>query len=46
MYCDKIRHRHSQELVATGLTPVEFDILLITSKHHTIRYTSYRKNSL
>ena len=30
MYYDKIRHRHSQVLAATGLTPAEFDALLIT----------------
>ena len=34
MYYDKIRHRHSQVLAATGLTPVEFEALLITFKHH------------
>ena len=32
MYYDKIRHRHSQVLAATGLTPVEFEALLITFK--------------
>lgn len=32
MYYDKIRHRHSQVLAATGLIPVEFDALLITFK--------------
>ena len=30
MYYDKIRHRHSQVLAATGLTPIEFEALLIT----------------
>ena len=34
MYYDKIRHRHSQVLAATGLTPEEFDALLITFKYH------------
>lgn len=34
MYYDKIRHRHSQVLAATGLTPAEFDALLITFKYH------------
>ena len=34
MYYDKIRHRHSQVLAATGLTPVEFDALLVTFKYH------------
>ena len=34
MYYDKIRHRHSQVLAATGLPPVEFDALLITFKYH------------
>jgi len=29
MYYDKIFHRHSQVLAATGLTPVEFEALLI-----------------
>ena len=29
MYYDKIYHRHTQVLAATGLTPAEFDALLI-----------------
>ena len=36
MYYDKIRHRHSQVLAATGLTPVEFEALLITFKSITV----------
>ncbi len=38
MYYDKIRHRHSQVLAATGLTPAEFDALLITFKYHWDEY--------
>ena len=38
MYYDKICHRHSQVLAATGLTPVEFEALLITFKHHWDEY--------
>ena len=38
MYYDKIRHRHSQVLAATGLTPVEFDALLVTFKCHLDEY--------
>ena len=34
-------HRHSQVLAATGLTPVEFDALLITFKHHWDEYYSH-----
>lgn len=34
MYYDKIRYRHSQVLAVTGLTPAEFDALLITFKYH------------
>lgn len=30
MYYDKICYRYTQMLVATGLTPAEFDALLIT----------------
>ena len=41
MYYDKIRHRHSQVLAATGLTPVEFEALLITFKHHWDEYYSH-----
>ena len=41
MYYDKIRHRHSQVLAATGLTPVEFDALLITFKYHWDEYYSH-----
>ena len=40
MYYDKIRHRHSQVLAATGLTPAEFDALLITFKYHWDEYTA------
>ena len=36
MYYDKIRHRDSQVLAATGLTPVEFDALLVTFSNHSI----------
>lgn len=43
MYYDKIRHRHSQVLAATGLTPVEFDALLITFKYHWDEYYSHCK---
>lgn len=38
MYHDKIRHCHSQVLVATGLTPIEFEALLITFKYHWEEY--------
>ena len=38
MYYDKIRHRHSQVLAATGLTPAEFDALLITFKYHWMNF--------
>ena len=38
MYYDKIRHRHSQVLAATGLTPAKFDALLITFKYHGKKY--------
>lgn len=38
MYYDQIRHRHSQVLAATGLTPVEFDALLVTFKYHWDEY--------
>lgn len=41
MYYDKIRHRHSQVLAATGLTPAEFDALLITFKYHWDEYYSH-----
>ena len=41
MYYDKICHRHSQVLAATGLTPVEFDALLITFKYHWDEYYSH-----
>lgn len=41
MYYDKIRHRYSQVLAATGLTPVEFDALLITFKYHWEEYYSH-----
>ena len=41
MYYDKIRHRHSQVLAATGLTPVEFDALLITFKYHWDEYYNH-----
>ena len=41
MYYDKIRHRHSQVLAATGLTPVEFDALLVTFKYHWDEYYSH-----
>ncbi len=41
MYYDKIRHRHSQVLAATGLTPVEFDALLVTFKYHWDDYYSH-----
>ena len=41
MYYDKIRCRHSQVLAATGLTPVEFDALLITFKYHWDEYYSH-----
>ena len=41
MYYDKIRHRHRQVLAATGLTPVEFDALLITFKYHWDEYYSH-----
>lgn len=41
MYYDKISHRHSQVIAATGLTPVEFDALLITFKHHGDEYYSH-----
>ena len=41
MYYDKIRHRHSQVLAATGLTSVEFEALLITFKHHWDEYYSH-----
>ena len=41
MYYDKIRHRHSQVLAATGLTPAEFDALLITFKYHWDDYYSH-----
>ena len=41
MYYDKIHHRHSQVLAATGLTPVEFEALLITFKHHWDEYYSH-----
>lgn len=41
MYFDKIRHRHSQVLAVTGLTPVEFDALLITFKYHRDKYYSH-----
>ena len=41
MYYDQIRHRHSQVLAATGLTPVEFDALLVTFKYHWDEYYSH-----
>ncbi|WP_221659207.1 transposase family protein [Bacteroides salyersiae] len=41
MYYNKIRHRHSQVLASIGLTPVEFDSLLITFKHHWDEYYSH-----
>ncbi|WP_242507781.1 DDE transposase family protein [Parabacteroides goldsteinii] len=41
MYYGKIRHRYSQELAATGLTPAEFDALLITFKYHWEEYYSH-----
>ena len=41
MYYDKIRHRYSQVLAATGLTPAEFDALLITFKYHWDEYYSH-----
>jgi len=41
MYYDKIRHRNSQVLAATGLTPVEFDALLTTFKYHWDEYYSH-----
>ena len=41
MYYDKIRHRHSQVLAATGLTPAEFDALLTTFKYHWDEYYSH-----
>lgn len=41
MYYDKIRHLHSQVLTATGLTPVEFDALLITFKYQWKEYYSH-----
>lgn len=41
MYYDKIRHRHSQVLAATGLTPVEFDALLVAFKYHWDEYYSH-----
>ena len=41
MYYDKIHHRHSQVLAATGLTPVEFEALLITFEYHWEEYYSH-----
>lgn len=41
MYYDKIRHRLSQILAAIGLTPIEFEVLLITFKYHREEYYSY-----
>ena len=41
MYYDKILHRHSQVLAATGLTPIEFEALLITFKYHWEEYYSH-----
>ena len=41
MYYDKIRHRNNQVLAATGLTPVEFDALLVTFKYHWDDYYSH-----
>lgn len=41
MYDDKIRHRHSQVLAATVLTPIEFEALLITFKYHWEEYYSH-----
>ena len=38
MYYDKIRHRHSQVLAATSLTPVEFEALLIPFKYHWMNF--------
>ena len=40
MYYDKICHRHSQVLAATGLTSVEFDALLVTFEYHWDEYYS------
>lgn len=41
MYYDKIRHRHSKVLAATGLTTVGFDALLIIFKYHWNEYYSH-----
>lgn len=41
MHYDKIRHRHSRVLAATGLPPVEFDTLPITFKYHWEEYHSH-----
>ncbi len=41
MHYDKIHHRHNQVLVAIGLTPVEFDALLITFKYYWNEYYSH-----
>lgn len=41
MYYDMICHRHSQTLTAIGLTPSEFDALLITFKYHWDEYCSH-----
>ena len=41
MYYNKIHHHHRSVLAATGLTPVEFDALLIIFNYHWDEYYSH-----